>query len=87
MLPVLKEDHSLNPRTHGKTCVCGSTLRNPSPGAGEMTQWLRALTVLPEVLSSFSSNNMVAHNHLSIRGSDVLFWPVDTYAVEHLYIK
>jgi hypothetical protein len=33
-------------------------------GAGEMTQWLRALTVLPEVLSSIPSNHMVAHNHL-----------------------
>jgi hypothetical protein len=33
-------------------------------GAGEMAQWLRALTALPEVLSSNSSNHMVAHNHL-----------------------
>jgi hypothetical protein len=33
-------------------------------GAGEMAQWLRALTVLPEVLSSIPSNHMVAHNHL-----------------------
>jgi hypothetical protein len=32
--------------------------------AGEMTQWLRALTVLPEVLSSIPSKYMVAHNHL-----------------------
>jgi hypothetical protein len=32
--------------------------------AGEMAQWLRALTDLPEVLSSIPSNNMVAHNHL-----------------------
>ena len=32
-------------------------------GAGEMAQWLRALTVLPEVLSSIPSNHMVAHNH------------------------
>jgi hypothetical protein len=28
---------------------------------GEVAQWLRAL---PEVLSSISSNHMVAHNHL-----------------------
>jgi len=27
-------------------------------------QWLRALTVLPEILSSNPSNHMVAHNHL-----------------------
>jgi hypothetical protein len=33
-------------------------------GAGEMAQQLRALTALPEVLSSIPSNHMVAHNHL-----------------------
>jgi hypothetical protein len=33
-------------------------------GAGEMAQWGRALTVLPEVLSSIPRNHMVAHNHL-----------------------
>ena len=33
-------------------------------GAGVMAQWLRALTALPEVLSSIPSNHMVAHNHL-----------------------
>jgi hypothetical protein len=33
-------------------------------GVGEMAQQLRALTVLPEVLSSIPSNHMVAHNHL-----------------------
>jgi hypothetical protein len=33
-------------------------------GAGEMAQWLRALTALPEVLSSIPSNHMVAHNNL-----------------------
>jgi hypothetical protein len=32
--------------------------------AGEMAQRLRALTALPEVLSSVPSNHMVAHNHL-----------------------
>jgi hypothetical protein len=32
--------------------------------AGEMAQWLRALTALPEVLSSNPNNHMVAHNHL-----------------------
>jgi hypothetical protein len=32
--------------------------------AGEMAQQLRALTTLPEVLSSISSNHTVAHNHL-----------------------
>jgi hypothetical protein len=32
--------------------------------AGEMTRRLRALTALPEVLSSIPSNHMVVHNHL-----------------------
>jgi len=32
--------------------------------AGEVVQWLRALTALPEVLSSNPSNHMVAHNQL-----------------------
>jgi hypothetical protein len=32
--------------------------------AGEMAQWLRALTALPEVLSSIPSSHMVAHDHL-----------------------
>ena len=31
---------------------------------GEIAQRLRALTALPEVLSSIPSNHMVAHNHL-----------------------
>ena len=29
-----------------------------------MVQWLRALIVLPNVLSSIPSNHMVVHNHL-----------------------
>jgi hypothetical protein len=32
-------------------------------GAGEMAQWLGALTALPKVLSSNPSNHMVAHTH------------------------
>jgi hypothetical protein len=32
--------------------------------AGEMAQWLRALTALLEVMSSIPSKHMVAHNHL-----------------------
>jgi hypothetical protein len=31
--------------------------------SGEMAQWLRALSILTEVLSSSPSNYMVAHNH------------------------
>ena len=32
-------------------------------GAGEVAQWLRAVTALLKVLSSNPSNHMVAHNH------------------------
>ena len=32
--------------------------------AGEVAQWLRALAVLSEVLSSILSNHTVAYNHL-----------------------
>jgi hypothetical protein len=31
--------------------------------AGEMAQWIRALTALPKVLSSNPSNHVMAHNH------------------------
>jgi len=34
-----------------------------SGDTGEMAQRLRALSALPEVLSSVPSNHMVAHNH------------------------
>jgi hypothetical protein len=45
-----------------------------------MDQWLRALAVLPEVLSSIPSTHMVAHNQSSVMGSDVLFWNAGIYA-------
>jgi hypothetical protein len=51
-----------------------------------MAQWLRALTALPEVLSSIPSNHMVAHNHL-------LWDPMPSSGtqvymqIEHSYIK
>ena len=41
-----------------------SSLKIFSSWAGEMAPRLRALTALPEVLSSIPSNHMVAHNHL-----------------------
>jgi hypothetical protein len=41
-----------------------SSLKKEMGGSGEMPQRLRALTALPEVLSSIPSNHMVAHNHL-----------------------
>jgi hypothetical protein len=39
-------------------------LKRHAAGAVKMAQRLRALTALPEVLSSIPSNHMVAHNHL-----------------------
>jgi hypothetical protein len=38
--------------------------RKKNWGTGEMAQRLRALTALPEVLSSIPSNYMVARDHL-----------------------
>jgi hypothetical protein len=37
---------------------------NNNLGAGEMAQWVRALTALPKILSSNPSNHIVDHNHL-----------------------
>jgi len=42
----------------------GGCLIKKNLGAGEMPQQLRALTTLPEVLSSIPSNHVVAPNHL-----------------------
>ena len=46
------------------TCTFLMESENIKGGAGEMAQRLRALTALPEVLSSIPSNHMVAHNHM-----------------------
>jgi hypothetical protein len=55
-------------------------------GTREMAQPLRELSAVPEVLSSISSNFMVAHNHL--------YWdPIPSSGmqmymqIEHLYIN
>ena len=40
------------------------TMKNYFGRAGEMAQHVRAVTVLLKVLSSNSSNHMMAHNHL-----------------------
>jgi hypothetical protein len=47
-----------------KTLTNTGYFKREKDWAGEMAQWLRALTALPEVLSSIPSNHMVAHNHL-----------------------
>jgi hypothetical protein len=58
-----------------KPCLKKNKTKTPNkqenqPQAGEMAQQLRALTVLPKVLSSNPSKHMVAHNHLT---SDALY--------------
>ena len=45
-------------------------------GAGEMAQQLRALTALPEVLSSNPSNHIHGGSQPSVMYSDALFWCV-----------
>jgi hypothetical protein len=42
-------------------------LRMEKGEAGEMTQWLRALTALPEVLSSIPSTLMAVQNCLQLQ--------------------
>jgi hypothetical protein len=44
--------------------VLGRQRQEDLCGAGEMAQQLRAMTALPEVLSSIPSNHVVAHNCL-----------------------
>jgi hypothetical protein len=54
--------------------------------AGEMAQWLRALTALLEVLSSIPNNHMVAHNHLQWDLTPSSGVPEDSYSV-FIYIN
>jgi hypothetical protein len=49
-------------------------------GVREIAQRLRALAVLPEVLSSIPSNHMVA-----VMRSAILFWPAGIHADRMLY--
>jgi hypothetical protein len=51
--------------THKDRCNCKVILtKKIKRRVRAMAQKLRALAVLPEVLSSILSNHMVAHNHL-----------------------
>jgi hypothetical protein len=43
---------------------CLQTHQKRASEAGQMAQQVRALTALPELLSSNLSNHTVAHNHL-----------------------
>ena len=52
-------------------------------GAGKMAQQLRALAVLPEVISSIPSNHMVSQ--LSVMRSGALFWSAGICAGRTLY--
>jgi hypothetical protein len=54
--------------------------------AGEMAQWLRALIVLPKVLSLIPSNHMVVHNHLQCDPMPSSGVSEDNYNVR-IYIK
>jgi hypothetical protein len=59
-----------NPETYNSnlpisyTAAIPTTFKKNYYWAGEMAQRLRALTALPEVMRSNSSNHMVAHKHL-----------------------
>jgi hypothetical protein len=47
-------------------CVCAYTwLKIKIAGAGEMAQWLRALSILPKDPGSIPSTHMAAHNCLT----------------------
>jgi hypothetical protein len=56
----------LGEREKGIKMYCIKTILNKNmyQRAGEMAQWLRAVTIFPEVLSSIPSNHMVAQRHL-----------------------
>jgi hypothetical protein len=47
-----------------------------------MAPWLRALAVLPEVLSSIPNNHKMAHNYLIMK-FDALFWYAGVHADIH----
>jgi hypothetical protein len=57
-LPCTNVDKNQNKVANRRSNVRGSLsqIRTQHKGAGEMAQWLRALTALPVVLSSILSN-------------------------------
>ena len=60
---------------------CLRPLENTGIGAGEMAQWLRVLTALPEVMSSIPSIHMVAYNHPRWGLTPSSGVPEDSYSV------
>jgi hypothetical protein len=71
-IPARGKQRQVDPGAPGSACLAylarfGPVSEPPSKnkaGAGEVAQQLRALTALPEVLSSIPSNHMVCHHHL-----------------------
>ncbi|ERE73793.1 Lipogenin [Cricetulus griseus] len=62
---MVVDTHSMELWQEQSSChFLNKTAKLPVRGAGKMAQRLRALTVLPDVLSSNPGNHMVAHNHL-----------------------
>jgi hypothetical protein len=57
-------DMSVSNRQTGQAFTENKSEGNSFKRTGEVAQRLKALAVLPEVLSSIPSNHMVAHNHL-----------------------
>ena len=67
-------------------CWVISIIKNSLGGAGEMAQQLRALTVLPEILSSIPSNHICSQPPLM--RSDDLFWYVGSQQqCAHIHFK
>jgi len=60
---------------------------NKYMGAGGIAQWLRALTALPEVLSSIPRNHMVVHDHLKWNLTPSSGVSEDNDSVQCTYIK
>jgi len=67
---LTKSNHKIGRTRSGQTVGRPTTahiklyISEIAVAAGEMAQWLRALTALPEVLSSNPSKHMAAYNHL-----------------------
>jgi hypothetical protein len=63
LLPISMPSFCLYKQTDKQTNKQNKTKQKRKIWAGEMVQWVRALTALLKVLRSNPSNHMVAHNH------------------------
>jgi hypothetical protein len=59
-----KKWHSLFEKKLGRAFACVPAVRSAINRAGEMAQWLRTLTTVPEVPSSIPNNHVVTQDHL-----------------------